>query len=1386
MWPTSGRGVSNPNIKLLQIASNIPAPRKGSPTDSIFWVGQPHASPVWLAGLRLALSGDIESNPGPIVDYCRFCHIPLFHYCCRENHLCKIPKFPKSCRLCNFTFCNFCCYVSHFCLPLNRYSNPFSHSHLSSNSSRSKHSSHSTTLHNHTTTNQTRQHNSSHLTPKTTNNTSHPTSHQIQPNLCPTPQDNPHLLISSTIIPNIPPHVTPQKPTLENSLQSLNTNTSIQTPHPTLTPPSTHTSQHSIPNLSPQPPILLESSQTINQSPPPTLSPPSPIHTSQHSIPNLSPQPPQLRPEASYHPSQLHQLDSTKDSHPPHLTPYTPVNKNKQSSQQHDTKDSKPQNNSTKNTNIIIIQINVNGINNKLHELQQLSKDTNADIITVQETKLTNTSKSPILPGYTAIRKDRTYNKGGGLLTYVKNDITFSNNDIPPHINPQNTELQIITVHLSQTKNLKIANLYLPPRNSSTNAQNTEDNDIANCFNYLVSQPSMLITGDINAHSSSWYSRITDHRGAIIEDILHNSNHMILNSNTPTRIPTAKNQQSSSPDITTISTNLYHQTSWKTIYALNSDHLPIIITLNTKTNYKLQQNRRSYTNYNKADWQKFSEEIEEIILKTNTTEDIHTANRILTNAILTADKHCIPKGRIKNNKILLPENIRTKISERNKMRQSNPHNPNLKSINDEIDKLIQEHKSDIWKEKLDQHWDHKQNSKILWDTIHSLSNKKPTQEPNRTINFDKKNCITKKQIASAFNKQFINSTKYSTDKNNRIIDRNTQKLQSTHIQITADQVIQAIKSAKNNNSTGPDNINIKHLKHLGPLAIEYLRQLLTKSLNNNIIPHIWKLAKIVPILKPNKDPGLGSSYRPISLLSPIAKTLEKIVLPHITQNIPNIPTQHGFKTKHSTSTALHNINEVIADGFNSKKPHSRTVMVTLDMSKAFDTVNTHILIEKIQKTNIPPTIKKFTANYLKGRKAYTIYQNTISKQQQFKTGVPQGGVLSPILFNIYMSDIPTPPNGIKLFSYADDITTLSIHHNIETAQRNLEPYLSELNNWTRRNNLKLNPDKSTSTLFTLDPSEYDKTLNLHINNTLIPTVKHPKVLGLTFDPKLKFNEHIAKTKEKAGKTLNILKALTSTNWGKQKETIATTYKTITRPTLEYASTIWSPIASDTNINKIQIIQNTALRIATGCTKDTNTQHLHEETLIQPIKNHLQLHASQMRQKAELPCHPMHSLIQATDQPRYIRQTIFHNKNNYTHEIATDPNNITEDTINNNIKTIHTTLVQKYLNNKLPNKILNNIAPKIDKTEESLPRKTRRTLAQLRAGKSPLLLSYKNKIDPLTYPSPLCPLCKSQIHDTPHLFNCQHLPTNLSPMDLWLNPVGVAALLAAWDGVLAGP
>ena len=323
------------------------------------------------------------------------------------------------------------------------------------------------------------------------------------------------------------------------------------------------------------------------------------------------------------------------------------------------------------------------------------------------------------------------------------------------------------------------------------------------------------------------------------------------------------------------------------------------------------------------------------------------------------------------------------------------------------------------------------------------------------------------------------------------------------------------------------------------------------------------------------------------------------------------------------------------------------------MSKAFDTVHLHKLIDKITHTNIPNTITKFISNYIKGRTQYTKYNDTISSLRNIKTGVPQGGVLSPTLFNIYTADIPTPQNNnITLITYADDITILSTHTKPDTAQRQVQPYLEQIHEWTTNNQLKLNANKTTTTLFTPDPAQYNTPLTLRINNTTLPTVKHPKILGLTLDPKLTYAQHIQNTLKRAKPTLNILKALTTTHWGKTKETLINTYKTITRPILEYTNTVWSPIISDTNTQKLQTIQNTALRIATGCTQDTNTQHLHTETKTLPLKQHLKLHASQYRQKAQHAEHPSHHLTTQAQNPRHMKQTTFLNNNNYTHNIAT--------------------------------------------------------------------------------------------------------------------------------------
>ena len=343
------------------------------------------------------------------------------------------------------------------------------------------------------------------------------------------------------------------------------------------------------------------------------------------------------------------------------------------------------------------------------------------------------------------------------------------------------------------------------------------------------------------------------------------------------------------------------------------------------------------------------------------------------------------------------------------------------------------------------------------------------------------------------------------------------------------------------------------------------------------------------------------------------------------------------------------------------------------MSKAFDTVNIYKLLRKILNSDIPNTIIKFISNYTRARQAYTLYYNTKLKRKTFKTGVPQGGVLSPTLFNIYTSDLPRPPPEVQITNYADDITITSSHKNIQTAQDQVQPYLQDIYNWTQDNDLQLNPDKSTSTLFTSDPAEYNTQLQLRMNNTLIPTVKHPKILGLTLDPKLTYSTHTKQLTNNAKKSLNVLKALTSTSWGKDKETLTLTYKTIIRPKLEYGNTIFYPIASETQLQRLQIIDNTAKRIITGCTRDTTISHLHNETQMLPIKQHFRLHASLLRQKSLLPHHPLHSLTQNDPPPRNMKNSIF-NSDNFTHNIDTDIEDITEETTKENIKTIHTDIV----------------------------------------------------------------------------------------------------------------
>ena len=202
--------------------------------------------------------------------------------------------------------------------------------------------------------------------------------------------------------------------------------------------------------------------------------------------------------------------------------------------------------------------------------------------------------------------------------------------------------------------------------------------------------------------------------------------------------------------------------------------------------------------------------------------------------------------------------------------------------------------------------DNRHNTHILWKTIHGLSNRAPPTTHNNSITFNNKIANTPKHIANCFTKQFTYTVKHATHTTNISIDRETQNIQGDKITLTTSQVQEAIKQSKNNNSQGPDELNIRHLKHIDPLGLAFLTSMFKTALNKNIILHTWKLANIVPIPKPNKDTNKGTSHKPISLLSVISKTLEKSLLPYITEIMPNTTMQHGYKTQPCNTGTKHN------------------------------------------------------------------------------------------------------------------------------------------------------------------------------------------------------------------------------------------------------------------------------------------------------------------------------------------------------------------------------------------------------------------------------------------------------------------------------------------------
>ncbi len=1013
-----------------------------------------------------------------------------------------------------------------------------------------------------------------------------------------------------------------------------------------------------------------------------------------------------------------------------------------------------------------VLQLNINGLTGKIDQILNFMRSEKIAVAVLQETKLTPKSKALKTPGFTFVRCDRPQDKGGGLAFLVDENIPFEEIRPPASFaNDAHLESQSISIKLNNS-GLLLLNVYIPPQSSCARGYKAS---------IAAGLPTgdALVLGDFNAHDELWGSAGTaNSRGADIAEEIGSSNFGVLNEEAPTRLPASGSP--SSPDISLASLSLLATAEWATKTALSSDHVPIVISLKM-TEPLVPAPKRTFTNLAKADWDGFLRESEALFASRDAPNDVQTGEKIFRETLCKAAKHNIPSGRIPMVRPTYPQAAIALETERDRIRTEDPHSPLIAELNARIASAVKEHRRNKWHEKVES-LDRMTGVSKLWKTIKSLY-KGGDSSPNQAISFGDRSVTETSKIASCFNRLFTAPVRHRSSPATRKLRRKIRRRTLADApSFSPEEVSVAIKRAKASKAFGPDGLTMLHLRHLGPRGSAYLAALFNLSLSSCKIPAIWKTSTIVPLLKPGKDAAQAKSYRPVSLLCPAIKVLERLLLPALNEHLPDKPFQHGFRPEHSTTSALLDINAQIADGFNQRKPPRRTVLLQIDLSKAFDMVNHDKLMADLNNSTLPGALVRWFNCYLHGRQARVNFRGCNSRARNVRVGVPQGAVTSPKLFNFFISGMPTPPGDMLLVTYADDVSTLASDPHYAVAVDKLNDFTPRLTDFFDERGLPVSLEKSTVTLITPQSAQATVWPQAKMYGKTVPLERHPKILGVTYDTMYTFSRHCQLTKTRVAQRNNVLKALAGTSWGQDKETLMMTYKAIGRSVLNYAAPIWAPVISDTSWAALQVAQNQALRTATGCHSISSIDHLHQETSVLPVRRHSELLSDQYWLACHKPTHPGFKHTQTDAPPRRMKGTLASFSGQRVAPLINGAS-ITPAEYKQALTQAHTETVQRSIHQQGPNRVLGVVPPSVHEEERTLPRGARTALAQLRSGFCSRLNSYQHRITKGKVPDK-CGECGGTPHDVPHLFSCTSTnnPAGLTVADLWARPVAAAGFL----------
>ena len=838
--------------------------------------------------------------------------------------------------------------------------------------------------------------------------------------------------------------------------------------------------------------------------------------------------------------------------------------------------------------NFSLVHYNVQSLYNKVDILQpELSS---FDLISLTETWLNDSILNTELSFNNfqmPFRRDRIGDSHGGIAVYVKEDIPCKR-----RLDLELANIECLWLELNiRNRKLLVGTFYRPPNSSPIVLSNIE-NSIGLAVDSGIAD--IVISGDFN------FNVINPSSANKILDICKQYNlHQLIKE------PTHFTEYSSSLiDLILVSNLQSVELSGVGEPFLSQDiryHCPVFSIFRLK---KAVQNtfKRDIWTYDQGDYESLRKRISEFDWNSIHNDDVNIYAKTFSDKLLEMTKECVPNRTVTVRPHDLPwmnGNIRKLMRKRNRLYKKYKTNKTgerfeaYKKVRNEVINLLRKSKQDYIDSLANKLKGPNLSSSDYWKTLKSFINSSNSTAIPPLLHDD---TYYSDNVAKAnfLNDFFVEQT---------VIDENNASLPApifpedaclNTVSVTPEEVKSVLQTLKLGKSSGPDNINNRILKELAIPLSKPLSDLFNCSLINRQCPDVWKEANVSPLYKKD-DPSLVSNYRPISLLNTIGKVMEKIIHKHIFNffNENNVISclQSGFVSGDSTVNQLVDIYNTFCKALDEGK---EVRAVFCDISKAFDRVWHKGLLFKLRKAGINGELLDWLSNYLTNRKQRVVIPGAVSKWAFIKAGVPQGSILGPLLFLLYINDIVIDIHAnIRLF--ADDTSLYMIVDNPNETARIMNADLEIINKWAKTWLVKFNPSKSESLLIS---RKVNRAVHppLTMNSENIKEVEHHKHLGIYISQDGTWHEHINYITAKAWQRIYIMRKL---KFLLDRDSLQIIYISFIRPILEYADIVWDN-CTQYELNALEKIQIEAARIVTGTTKLISVNLLYQEIGWEPL------------------------------------------------------------------------------------------------------------------------------------------------------------------------------------------